>query len=270
MIAYFLLGLLLFAGFVLILRWFTQAEPRQALRTLAWTLGIVLAVAGVALLWMGRYHLAWIGLPALLALAGRARQALNAARLARRVAGSAAGGGAGGSAGTQGMGRRERQSTVTTAYLAMILDHDTGAMSGRVRAGRFAGADLADLDLDGLVALWGEVQDDPQSAAVLQSYLDRVHGDAWRERAAEGDARGAGNSGGTGGGGTGGGGGTANGTGPMDADEARAILGVGPEADAAAIRAAYRALMQKLHPDHGGSTYFATKINEARRVLLGE
>jgi DnaJ family protein C protein 19 len=55
----------------------------------------------------------------------------------------------------------------------------------------------------------------------------------------------------------------------MSADEARAVLGVGPDADSDAIRAAHRRLMQANHPDHGGSTWIAARLNQARDVLLG-
>ena len=51
-------------------------------------------------------------------------------------------------------------------------------------------------------------------------------------------------------------------------EEAYAILGLAPGADAAAVTSAYHRLMMQLHPDHGGTDYLATKINRARDVLL--
>jgi DnaJ family protein C protein 19 len=55
---------------------------------------------------------------------------------------------------------------------------------------------------------------------------------------------------------------------PIDEAEAREILGVGPNADADAIRAAHRRLVSAVHPDKGGSTELTRRINAARDTLL--
>lgn len=57
--------------------------------------------------------------------------------------------------------------------------------------------------------------------------------------------------------------------GGMTREEAYAVLGLAPGADAEAIRAAHRRLMRMAHPDSGGSDWLASRVNQARDLLLG-
>jgi curved DNA-binding protein CbpA len=54
----------------------------------------------------------------------------------------------------------------------------------------------------------------------------------------------------------------------MDEQQARDVLGLDPTSSDADVVDAHRRLMQKLHPDKGGSAYLAQQLNEAKRVLL--
>ncbi len=55
----------------------------------------------------------------------------------------------------------------------------------------------------------------------------------------------------------------------MSNEEALRILGLyGAKADQNEINRAYHNLMKLVHPDKGGSQYFAQKLNEARDRLL--
>ncbi len=141
-------------------------------------------------------------------------------------------------------------SRVRSAFLEMELDHDSGAMRGRILAGRHAGYALDALHPQTLIGLIGEIDND--SRQLLMAYLDRRE-PRWREHA-QGDA-GARQA-------------SSAARGKMTEEEAYQILGLQPGAGAQEIGRAHRSLMKKLHPDQGGSTYLAARVNEAKDVLL--
>jgi len=129
-------------------------------------------------------------------------------------------------------------------------------MTGTILRGRFSGMRVEELGSADLLALLRECRaEDEEGARLLEAYLDRLHPD-WRDELA-GERAGGGS-----------GGGARPASGDMSVEEAYAILGLSPGADTEAIKEAHRRLMVKLHPDHGGSDYLATKINRARDVLL--
>jgi DnaJ-domain-containing protein 1 len=142
-------------------------------------------------------------------------------------------------------------SQVRSAYVEMQLDHDSGNMQGRILAGRYTGVSLDALDPPTLIGLLGEMDDD--SRALLAAYLDR-RAPSWRENV-QGDA------------GAGSGLGSPR-SGKMTEEEAYQILGIQPGASAQDVTRAHRTLMKKLHPDQGGTTYLAARVNEAKDVLL--
>jgi len=156
-------------------------------------------------------------------------------------------------AGTKQTSTPGQSSEVTTRFLRMALDHDTGELDGTVLEGRFKGRALSSMSLEELRSFVGVVSEDADSLNVLAAYLDRTYGDKWRKSANGAD-----------------GGEGATPSGAMTRDEAYKVLGLSPGASDDQIRAAHRRLMKLSHPDHGGSDYLASKINEAKDTLLHE
>jgi DnaJ domain len=145
-------------------------------------------------------------------------------------------------------------STVRTAALEMELDHDSGGLEGLVLAGRHEGRALGTMSQNELMELLGELSSDSESRQLLETYLDSRF-PVWRENTKTNDRDRQG---------------VAPGTGPMTKEEAYKILGLETGATATEVRKAHRRLMQRLHPDLGGSSFLAARINEAKDVLLSD
>ncbi|WP_262266063.1 DnaJ domain-containing protein [Microvirga yunnanensis] len=146
-----------------------------------------------------------------------------------------------------------RTSRVRSQLIEMTLDHDTGEMEGSVLAGSFEGQQLGSLDEARLRDLLAECRvSDRDGVRLLEAYLDRRF-PHWREHAQTGEAPQAD---------------TPSPSGAMTPEEAYRILDLHPGASPDEIRRAHRTLMKKLHPDQGGSTYLAARVNQAKDVLL--
>ncbi|MFO1189703.1 MAG: DnaJ domain-containing protein [Alphaproteobacteria bacterium] len=241
MVVYLALGVLLLIGLLAVGHWVANANARLLVRVLV---GVAVAFAiggGIFLALTGRLLPAVVaGLP-LLPFVWRW---MAQRQRARSYAGPRPGQG----------------SSVETPTLRAYLDHESGQVTGEVRTGQFAGRSLESLDRGELVALLNECRiGDLQAAAILEAYLDRVHPD-WRAAAGAAGPEAGPEAGPAP---------EPSPPGGMSRTEAYAVLGLEPGADETAIRKAHRDLIRRMHPDQGGSTYLAAKINRAKDILLG-
>jgi hypothetical protein len=147
-----------------------------------------------------------------------------------------------------------QKSGVRTQTLEMVLDHDSGGMEGRCLKGRFTGRALSSLSQTESLQLLEELRStDSQGAILMEAFLDR-RWQGWRDRAndrAKTECK-------------------SPRAGGMTANEAYDVLGLKFGAKPHEIRAAHRRLMMKFHPDQGGSTSLAARINQAKETLLAK
>jgi len=220
---------LLIVFFIASLGWILlSVQPQKLAAAIRMIIPVVLVVVGGLLMLVGR---GGIGLP----LAGFGLALFARMRSVSKIS-----------------NRASSTSSVRSAALEMGLDHDTGEMDGVVLAGGFEGKTLSSLDEEELIMLLLELQTDGESVQLLEAYLDRrIPG--WREDT-ERDF-GAGHV-------------ATPRSSAMSKQEAYEILGLDPGVGTSEIRKAHRRLMKGMHPDSGGSTFLAAKINEAKEVLL--
>jgi hypothetical protein len=215
---------------------FARLSPALAARLVRQGGGVLGLIGALLLLLRGSLGLASLVASAAFGLAGWSKARGFASGLKSRAAGSAGG----------------QKSSVRSAMFEMRLDHATGELTGTVLAGPLQGRSLETLTRPECLNLYGAaLNDDPGGARLLETYLDRRFS-GWREAAQnQRDARGGG-----------------GGSGAMTSDEAYQVLGLSQGADSEEITRAHRSLMKKLHPDHGGSTSLAARVNQAKDVLL--
>ena len=238
-----LLGLA--AGLFLLFQWLFRQPPRVRWQWIA----VLLALLLLVMVLTGRAHWLAAVFAALLPLVAALLRLLSGIPmpLIKRVLG--------------GMGAAKpgpepssgQTSTVQSKYIRMTLNHDSGDINGEVLAGQFKGSTLDKLNLEALLQLLRECQDDEESVALLQAYLDREHADTWQQQAgAQGQQQ------------------AASAPVGMSREEALQILGLTSNASDAEIIETHRRLIQKLHPDRGGTAYLAATINLAKDTLLGK
>ena len=241
MLGYFILGVSLLTALLLASQWIVNVDPKLLARLLRYTVVAILGGLAAFFLLSGRFGLG-------LMLAVFAVGFLRRLRLPNFK--SFLG----------GLGRPSpgQTSDVETGYLRMTLEHDSGVMRGEVLKGAYAGKSLSELNVQQLIAVLEEChREDPEAAQLLETYLDRTEGADWRD-AAQAESTGGRSRWGRG----------SAAAGRMTREEALEVLGVDANAGADEIRDAHRQLMLKLHPDKGGSSYLAAKINQAKDVLL--
>lgn len=144
---------------------------------------------------------------------------------------------------------RGNTSEVNSRILKMRLDHDTSSLEGEVIEGSMQGRQLSSLSESEFIELLNYCRKtDEQSARLLETYLDKRFGDSWRKDDTTHQ--------------------TSENPELSETDKAYQILGLDPGASKEQIIEAHRRLMQKFHPDRGGSDYLAAEINRAKDLLL--
>ena len=246
MILTILAAVLAGAAFVLLVRvYWAKAQPSRS--SVVLTTAAIVLVAGLAVLAAtGRLHwLAALG-AAVFPFLRRGFSLLRFLPLLGRLAPLAGQAFGGRQAHAASAGAGPRSSEVETAELRMTLHHDSGQMDGEILAGPFHGQRLSTLGLDELRSLRAALTDG-DSVRLLDTYLERQH-PGWDDTAERASSEPA--------------------DGQMDEARALEVLGLEAGATEEEVIDAHRRLIQKLHPDRGGSTFLAATLNEAKRVLL--
>jgi len=257
----------------LLVKWFTKTPPKQvviaAKKYALYAVGAVLLLLVVS----GRMHWLYGVVAGLIPLGQRLFTAWRTINYFRNFTSSKQN-----HSNPDNTTSANQASTIQTSFLNMTLDHDSGEMNGTVNKGKFANQQLNQLNLDQLLELLSECYtvNGSDSVAVLESYLDRYYGACddstsnnrtgdsdsdqekrtssnWRDQYTNHSS-------------------DKTQTIPEENDmtiqQAYLILGLTENVGIKEIKEAHRRLMQRFHPDRGGSTYLSVKINQAKDFLM--
>lgn len=137
-------------------------------------------------------------------------------------------------------------SQFRTQSLLVTINFASGQVNGEVIAGEFAGKQLSELSVEQLKQLSEQLKNsDKESYVLLQAYLMRSGSQGDNTDNFQPNSYTA-----------------------LSKAEAFEILGIASDASKEEIIKAHKRLMQRLHPDRGGSDYLAAKINAAKDLLI--
>jgi hypothetical protein len=140
-------------------------------------------------------------------------------------------------------------SQFRTKSLLVQVNFSTREMDGEILQGEFTGKRLSELSQEQLQAFAESLKEtDRESYLLLQTYLLRSNRGGSQHSYQDGNQ--------------------ANNLSELSEKEAYEILGLEPDAPKEDIVKAHKRLMQRLHPDRGGSDYLAAKINAAKDKLV--
>ena len=234
-----LILLIVFLTVVVSILQLLKKTPKSQLKSLYWKIGFgTLAVVLILLALTGRIH--WIGaaIGALIPIVRRSLPLLirffpmiqHYFRNTSKAAPSS-----------------NNSSEVKTAILSMTLNHDTNELNGEVIDGPLAGHQLDSLTMPELNALLDYChREDGDSVKLLINYLNHRFGSDWQNQS------------------------QTNTNDELTEQSALNILGLKHGASRDDIIKAHRKLMQKLHPDRGGSDFLAAQINAAKDLLISK
>lgn len=140
-----------------------------------------------------------------------------------------------------------QQTETSTQELRMRLDHESGDIDGEVLVGRHEGRALSDLSPMEIKELHLALKE-TESRRLLEAYADRYHPTILDPQDEDSPTVSP----------------------EMTHGRALKVLGLSTAATKDEIVAAHRRLIQRMHPDRGGSSFLAAELNAAKKFLMEE